>query len=74
MNKFAPFWLVWSPTGKTPPSRRHDLKEEATTEAERLARATPGAEFYVLEAHACCRKSDVQWTLAEGHDEQDIPF
>lgn len=74
VNKFTPFWLVWSPTGKTSPSKRHDLKEEAAAEAERLARANPGAEFYVLEPHACCKKSDVQWTLAAGHSGEDIPF
>jgi hypothetical protein len=44
------FWLVWSPTGTTPPTHRHEHYHLAQTEAERLARLYPGEEFYVLIA------------------------
>jgi len=74
MNKFTPFWIIWTPTGSTPPKVRHSIRGEAVSEAERLARLTPGAEFYVLEAYGCCKKSDVQWTLADGQEEEEIPF
>ncbi|CAJ3096557.1 Uncharacterised protein [Burkholderia pseudomallei] len=45
------FWIIWSPTGSTPPSKRHTDYLEAIREAERLARAARGgAEFYVMRA------------------------
>ncbi|MDN7658475.1 hypothetical protein [Burkholderia cenocepacia] len=45
------FWIVWCPTGSTPPSKRHTDYLEAIREAERLARASRGgAEFYVMRA------------------------
>lgn len=44
------FWLVWSPTGSTPPSHRHEFVHSAIAEAERLARSAPNAKFYVLKA------------------------
>lgn len=43
------FWMVWSPQGH-PPIVRHDHHAKAINEAERLARANPGREFYVLQA------------------------
>lgn len=44
------FFLVWSPTGPTPPKHRHSTRETAKAEAERLARLNRGAEFFVLVA------------------------
>lgn len=44
------FFIVWSPEGKTPPRIRHETREDATAEAERLARSNPGDFFYVLES------------------------
>ena len=43
------FFLVWNPKGQNP-KRRHEHEYQATAEAERLARANPGEEFYVMEA------------------------
>lgn len=44
------FFIVWSPTGAKPPKHRHDDYIAAVREAERLATANPGAEFYVMAA------------------------
>lgn len=46
----AGFFLVWSPTGKTPPTFRWDTREQAMKEAERLAGEHAGHEFFVLAA------------------------
>ncbi|BAO88942.1 DUF2188 domain-containing protein [Caballeronia cordobensis] len=50
MSTGETFWLVWSPTGHVPPSFRHESRENAIAEAERLARSRVGAEFFVLQA------------------------
>jgi len=42
------FWAVWRETGGAPPSRRHETKEVAIKEAERLTRQT-GESYYILE-------------------------
>lgn len=39
-------------------------------EAERLAKANPGNEFYVFEATAMAVKADVLWSKAS----REIPF
>ncbi|MBB5443276.1 MULTISPECIES: hypothetical protein [unclassified Paraburkholderia] len=44
------FWIVWCPTGAKPPSYRHTNFGSAAMEAERLAQANPGREFFVLGA------------------------
>lgn len=44
------FWLVWDPASPRPPMHRHDSYAEAVREAERLAKLSPGQEFYVLGA------------------------
>ena len=46
------FFLVWSPAGRTPPSKRHVTEAAARQEAERLAAENPGSEFYVLQAQS----------------------
>lgn len=65
------FWIVWSPQGVRPPSRRHDLPNQALDEAKRLAEATPHAEFYVLEARSRVKKVTI--SVTELTDEP-IPF
>lgn len=51
------FWIVWCPTGVTSPSYRHESYESAVAEAERLARCSGSAEFYVMGAETM-RKVD----------------
>ena len=67
------FYLVWSPTGSLPPRYRHYRHEDAHREAERLALANPGAEFYVLCAVSRSVKTpDVTTTRLDPVEE--IPF
>ncbi len=49
LDQEADFWLVWSPTGKSPPTKRHYTQGSAEREAGRLAANNPGQQFYVLE-------------------------
>lgn len=44
-----PFWLVWSPQGDRSPIFKHQTAAAAEREAERLADAHPGREFYVVQ-------------------------
>lgn len=67
------FWLVWSPSGATPPKHRHETAQGATAEAERLAKEHPGQLFVVLEAVAARRvDSMIRTTYTGGSTE--IPF
>ena len=69
------FWLVWSPTGPTPPSFRHPTELSASKEAERLAREYPGNSFYTLEAKAFCEHQGFEWTVLEKNSElTSVPF
>lgn len=43
------FWMIWSPQGRAP-TYQHTSRVSADAEAERLAKANPGAEFFVLKA------------------------
>jgi hypothetical protein len=68
-----PFYLVWSPTGPTPPRVRHASRAEAKAEAERLARINRGTEFFVVCATDRLLVDDLR------HDRlvagvEDIPF
>lgn len=45
------FWLVWHEDGGEP-RVRHNSKQSALNEAERLAKLTPGERFFVLKATA----------------------
>lgn len=56
---FEEFWIVWSPTGCTPPSWRHESEDSARVEAGRLAKLRPRAEFYVLKAIGKATTPDV---------------
>lgn len=53
------FWMVWSPQGN-PPRYQHPNADAAKAEAERLARANPGQEFFVLEAVSVSKRVDVE--------------
>lgn len=43
------FWMIWNPRGKAP-SVMHESEDQADTEAQRLARVSPGDTFVVLKA------------------------
>ncbi len=63
------FWMVWCPEGRAP-TVKHDSYERAVSEAERLARANPGREFFVLQATDMrCVNDMVRKRLCDG-----IPF
>lgn len=53
------FWIVWSPQGIRPPSRRHETREIAEAEAERLARCSAPSEFFVMEAVSLSKRVDI---------------
>lgn len=74
---FRTFWIVWSPTGSSPPRCRHADEPSARAEATRLAKLNPGAEFFVLAAIGKAQKVDVAWSAASTevpHDDDGIPF
>ncbi|MPW17903.1 hypothetical protein GCT13_13385 [Paraburkholderia sp. CNPSo 3157] len=68
------FWLVWSPSGVTPPKYRDESRESAIAEAERLARERVGAEFYVLAATDLRAVDRMVRTQLLSIDDRDIPF
>ena len=70
-TKKVPFWLVWNSNGY-PPNYRHETRQSAELEAERLARLTPGARFYVLMPIAEIIRVDITSTYFIETD--DIPF
>lgn len=69
-NDDTAFWLVWCPTGNKSPSYRHDSERSAIEEAERLARASRGAKFYVLRATDLRYVDDMKRIVLM----QEIPF
>lgn len=62
------FWMVYG-TGQGAPTFRHGTFEGAKAEAERLARQSPGIEFYVLRSIGRARRVDVEYTECDA-----IPF
>ncbi|GAP67363.1 hypothetical protein MBSD_n2684 [Mizugakiibacter sediminis] len=71
MQHREPFWLVWNPQGYNP-QRKHNTKEGATREAERLARANPGQTFIVMESVCALVVDNIQRTdLRPGNE---LPF
>lgn len=69
-----PFYLVWSPQGQRPPSHRHETQYQAEREAARLARESPGREFYVLAPrYRVLAPIDLatEWYLMPN---EDVPF
>lgn len=67
------FWIIWSPTGSTPPSYRHELYQSAVQEAERLARASRGDEFYVMRAETMRKVNDMV-SVDYVHPNDYVPF
>lgn len=61
MGAPSPFWVVWNPA-RNAPFVKHESRDRAQAEAERLARTAPGESFYVLAALSVSRKSDVETT------------
>jgi hypothetical protein len=68
--KTSPFWIVWCPTGPTPPRMRHNNRPSAEAERDRLARVHVGHEFFVLRAESSAKKIDVEVTRFD----EDVPF
>lgn len=71
------FWVVWNPESG-PPSFRHRSRNEARSEATRLARQNPGQEFFVLAAIGRAHRPEptIFQTLTppSGVDDDEIPF
>lgn len=67
------FWMV---LGLGTPTFRHETRDSARVEAERLARINPGQEFVVLESMATVVKSDLAWSVHADCDEpgEPVPF
>ncbi len=65
------FYLVWNPNG-TNPRFRHSTRTGALTEAQRLAAAQPGQDFYVLHAVSVSRVKDPVETVSLTDD--GLPF
>ncbi|NLG06041.1 MAG: hypothetical protein GX567_19765 [Clostridia bacterium] len=64
-----PFFVVWNPAHGLP-RYKHGTFDGAKTEAERMANAHPGDEFFVLAvAGRAVRQNPVEWTPVD-----DIPF
>lgn len=49
MSDLEDFWIVWSPDTTCTPTVKHETKEAAEKEAERLATMHRGKRYYVLE-------------------------
>ena len=56
------FWIVWREDGSSP-TVKHDFPEAAKREAERLARANPGATFHVLQVIGTAQYQQVHWHI-----------
>lgn len=51
-SKDPPFYLVWNSKGRTP-CIQHATQAKAREEAERLAKVSPGCQFFVLAPISC---------------------
>lgn len=56
------FYVVYSPTGATPPRVHHATFESAKQEAARLARLNANQKFYVLQAVVAAEFTPVTFT------------
>lgn len=77
MISLGKFWLVWSPSGRTPPSVEHPTIAAANAEADRLAGLNPGHSFFVLTAESLHVKRDVVVFQLRGRGDRvvdEIPF
>ncbi len=68
------FWLVWEPSsGQT--RVRHATKQEALTEAKRLASIHTGKEFHVLLSIGCALvREPVDWIDFDVDFDEMVPF
>ena len=68
----APFWFVWNAHGHAP-THRHPSLQDASKEAERLARLNPNERFHILEAKESCvlDPQPVSWVKV---DPNWVPF
>ena len=67
-------WYVWNPT-MSAPRHRHDTREAAIHEAERMAAKQPGDEFIVLAAIGSAKmQSPCAFKRSTTADEFDLPF
>lgn len=64
------FWVVWQPESGAP-SHRHESRESAQREAERLAECCGKREFFVLEAISVSQKVMVMTTIL---GDEELPF
>ena len=75
-----PFWLVYCPTGPTPPRFEHMSKAGASAEAKRLASVNRGHRFFVVEVIGGFVADDITTLRIDKGGEQgaeldeDIPF
>lgn len=66
-----PIFMVWRKVGGTPPTVTYSDSSAAHREAERLAKLTPGVEFFVMQSiESCIVAEPVKWTK---HDDE-VPF
>ena len=81
MSFTPPFWIVWREDGGTP-TKKHKTFSKARDEAQRLARAIPGAHFIVMAAAVGFQKRDLDetrfdlmhTTVSILDDDDDTPF
>lgn len=66
-----PFWLVWSPTGRTP-MFQHPSQDAAVAEADRLSKLNRDQEFFVLQPHMSIVRTDV--VRRHFRSDESIPF
>lgn len=60
-EKSMKFWTVWNPAGRNPAVKQAS-RAVAQKEAERLAAANPGQEFFVMESKSLSKSVSVQTT------------
>ncbi len=68
-DKKATFFLVWNGAGS--PTYRHETKQSAEREADRLARLNRGVNFFVLQSSSERVVDDLR--VIE-HDLEELPF
>ena len=72
MSRKDTFYIIWNPEGMNP-RVRHDCWGSAAEEAQRLALANPGKDFFVMQALR--RVSTPKPIEIEDFDtELDVPF
>jgi len=64
------FWMVYA-EGNRSPAHKHYRREDATTEAERLAMLPGIGSVYLLGTEAVATVSSVCWEKCEDFDQDD---